>query len=154
MCEHCEQSTRILENIADLSSNLKYGSEEKWELGEAITVGGPGGANSGYAKYTVRSPFDKTLGQEYSLYAASSGSGLSNIYVSPDSNVVVPGLTNSDTGTGEINNLTGILLVCPANTSIPLDEKWFAINNSNGILYVFVKTSQASYVTVQFRRKR
>jgi hypothetical protein len=154
MCKQCSEMQsemhQQIQRVSDLYDQIQYGSDSAWEYSEPLGVGGPGAPKT----YMLQSPFQVEFGQQYKVETATAGAGNGLFLVSSRPTSILPGLVSTDTATTPQTNLVGLLFQCPANSSVPICSSWYTLPQSNGQLYVTVSSSQAVYVTIQFRRKR
>jgi hypothetical protein len=154
MCKQCgemqHEMHQQIKEVSDLYSQIQYGSSSAWEYSEPMVVGGPGQPKL----YTLASPFQNIVGQEYRVETAIAGQGNGLFLVSANRASIIPGLLSTDTGTTHNTPITGILFACPSNSSVPICSSWYVLVDSSNRLFVTVSSSQAVYVTIQFRIKR
>lgn len=160
-CKECQENSQNILNmqkqvnqlaghISSLCDQLLPSNDEDYLYSEALTAGGPAGS------YLLKSPYIGQVQYRVDSLTGAGASGFSAL-VSPDLNVIMPGFLSTDNPTSENTPIKGYLTSGPsgANSStVPCTSAWYALQNSENVLFIKIATTLAAYVTIQFRVKR
>ena len=143
MCD-CED---LGPKISSLVDALKPGhGDDGYEGSEPMSLGGPAG------NYKLRSPFVGS--SQFKIDSFATGNAVGTAVIGRNFIQSVPGMASTDTATGELSPIQGIVVVGTANQTQPYSSEWYDITDSNNVIFAVISTTAAMYITVKFRQKR